>query len=81
MPDSMGKRQRRDVKAKKAAAVEERRLARAQRQRDRSAGLIESGAPIAAAEDDWVDPAPASAPSEPAQADDVAAGPQPADPA
>ena len=39
MPDSMGKRQRRDVKAKKAAAIEERRLARAQRRADREAGL------------------------------------------
>jgi hypothetical protein len=78
MPDSMGKRQRRDVKAKKAAAVEERRLARAQRQRDRSAGLIEAGAPIAAAEDDW-DGSEADPTAKPA--DDVAGDPQPADPA
>jgi hypothetical protein len=47
MPDSMGKRQRRDVKAKKAAAIEERRLARAQRKADREAGLIGSGPPLA----------------------------------
>jgi hypothetical protein len=40
MPDSMGKRQRRDVKQKKAAAREERRLARNQRREDRAAGLI-----------------------------------------
>ena len=47
MPDSMGKRQRRDVKAKKAAAIEERRVARAQRRADREAGLIQSGTPLA----------------------------------
>ncbi len=40
MPDSAGKRQRREVKAKKAAAVEERRLARSQRRADRANGLI-----------------------------------------
>ena len=50
MPDSMGKRRRRDVKAKKAAAREDRRLARAKRQADRAAGLIETGPPIAPAE-------------------------------
>lgn len=50
MPDSMGKRRRRDVKAKKAAAREDRRLARAKRQADREAGLIEAGPPIAPAE-------------------------------
>ena len=46
MPDSVGKRQRRDAKAKKAAAREDRRLARAKRQADRQAGLIEAGTPI-----------------------------------
>ena len=46
MPDSMGKRQRRDVKARKAAAIEQRRLARNQRKEDRAAGLIESGPPL-----------------------------------
>ena len=46
MPDSMGKRQRRDVKARKAAAQEQRRLARNQRKSDRAAGLIEAGPPL-----------------------------------
>lgn len=50
MPDSMGKRRRRDVKARKAAAREDRRLARAKRQADREAGLLEPGPPIAPAE-------------------------------
>jgi hypothetical protein len=50
MPDSVGKRQRRDAKAKKAAAREERRLARAKRNADRDAGLIEAGTPIEASE-------------------------------
>lgn len=57
MPDSMGKRQRRDVKARKAAAIEERRLARKQRAADREAGVIERGTPIEAAEPiegEWV---------------------------
>lgn len=50
MPDSIGKRKRRDVNAKKAAAREERRVARAGRRRDREAGLIEPGPPIGPAE-------------------------------
>lgn len=50
MPESFGKRRRRDVKAKKAAAREDRRRARAKRQADRAAGLIEAGPPIAPAE-------------------------------
>ncbi|MGZ4136449.1 MAG: hypothetical protein ACXVPX_02655 [Actinomycetota bacterium] len=50
MPDSFGKRQRRDAKAKKAADREERRVARAQRNADRQAGLIEAGTPIEAAD-------------------------------
>ncbi|HZD79193.1 MAG TPA: hypothetical protein VE646_04020 [Actinomycetota bacterium] len=55
MPDSVGKRKRRDVTAKKAAAREERRLARASRKRDREAGLIESGPPIGPAEQsEWL---------------------------
>jgi hypothetical protein len=55
MPDSMGKRQRRDANAKKAAAREERRVARAARRRDREAGLIESGPPIGPAEQqEWL---------------------------
>ncbi len=50
MPDSMGKRKRRDVTARKHAAREERRVARAARKKDREAGLIESGPPIGPAE-------------------------------
>ena len=51
MPDSMGKRQRRDAKAKKAVEREERRQARAKRREDRAAGLIEPGTPIEPSED------------------------------
>ena len=40
MPDSFGKRQRREVKAKKDAARAERRAASSQRREDRAAGLI-----------------------------------------
>ena len=40
MPDSFGKRQRREVKAKKEAARAERRAATTQRKSDRAAGLI-----------------------------------------
>lgn len=47
MPESFGKRARRDVTARKAAAREERRLARAKRREDRAAGLIEPGPPLA----------------------------------
>jgi hypothetical protein len=50
MPESYGKRQRQTAKASKAAAREERRLARAQRNADRQAGLIEAGTPIQASE-------------------------------
>ena len=50
MPDSFGKRARRDANQKKAAAREERRLARAQRRSDREAGIIEKGVPIGVAE-------------------------------
>ncbi|HZD17883.1 MAG TPA: hypothetical protein VE669_07060 [Actinomycetota bacterium] len=48
MPESYGKKQRRNVKAKKQAARDERRLARAKRKSDREAGLIEPGTPIQA---------------------------------
>lgn len=55
MPDSVGKRQRRDANAKKAVAREERRVARAARRRDREAGLIEAGPPIGPAEQqEWL---------------------------
>jgi hypothetical protein len=50
MPDSMGKRKRRDVTARKHAAREERRVARAGRKKDREAGIIEPGPPIGPAE-------------------------------
>jgi hypothetical protein len=39
MPESVGKRQRRDVKAKKAVAREKRREARNKRREDRATGL------------------------------------------
>jgi hypothetical protein len=63
MPDSVGKRQRRDVKARKAAAREELRLARNRRRQDRAAGVIPEQAsdapPPGAAEDAAaVDPQP-----------------------
>lgn len=62
MPDSVGKRKRRDVTARKAAAREERRLARASRKKDREAGLIEPGPPIGPAEQsEWLAPEPAEA--------------------
>jgi hypothetical protein len=70
MPDSAGKRQRREVKAKKAAAIEERRLARTKRREDRAAGVVEAGAPIAPNEDDgseaFAPPASGDAPATPA---------------
>jgi len=50
MPDSYGKRARRDANAKKQAARQARREERAQRNRDREAGLIEKGVPIGPAE-------------------------------
>jgi hypothetical protein len=43
MPESYGKRQRSQVKAKKATAREERRLARNQRKADREAGVLAPG--------------------------------------
>ena len=55
MPESVGKRKRRDVTARKAAAREERRVARASRRKDREAGLIEAGPPIGPAEQrEWL---------------------------
>ena len=58
MPDSMGKRKRRDVTAKKQTEKEERRLARAARKRDREAGIIEAGPPIGPAEQSEFLPTP-----------------------
>ncbi len=60
MPDSYGKRKRRDVKARKAADREERRVARTQRRADRAAGLIEKGPPVHAS-----DPSDLGLPSDP----------------
>ena len=66
MPDSLGKRQRRDANAKKAAAREERRVARAARRRDREAGLIEAGPPIGPAEQsEWLPARPEAADAQP----------------
>jgi hypothetical protein len=56
MPETFGKRQRREVKAKKAAAREERRLARNQRRADRAAGLLDPGPEMAPSEQVDVDP-------------------------
>ena len=58
MPDSVGKRQRRDVKTKKAVAREQRRVARNQRQADRAAGVVDGqaneGSPLGAEVQDGV---------------------------
>jgi hypothetical protein len=43
VPESYGKRQRSQVKARKAAAREERRLDRHRRQADRAAGISAEG--------------------------------------
>jgi hypothetical protein len=50
VPESYGKKKRRDVKSRKAADREERRVARNQRRADRAAGLIEKGPPVQAAD-------------------------------
>jgi hypothetical protein len=47
MPDSMGKRARREVNAKKQDAREQRRIARNQRRADREAGVIPRGPELA----------------------------------
>jgi hypothetical protein len=53
VPDSYGKRNRQAVKARKAAARDERRVARNQRQKEREiTGTVGEGAPIEAAEPD-----------------------------
>ena len=73
MPDSIGKRQRRDANAKKAVAREERRVARAQRRKDREAGLIEPGPPIGPAEQsEWL-PSPEELREQERAADEAAA--------
>lgn len=72
MPDSVGKRKRRDVTARKHAAREERRVARASRKKDREAGLIEPGPPIGEAEQsEWLRDPPGE---EAAEAAESAAG-------
>ena len=56
MPDSFGKRQRREVKAKAAAAREERRIARNRRRENRAAGIVDEpslGAPLDGPNPDW----------------------------
>jgi hypothetical protein len=53
MPDSAGKRQRREVKAKKQRARDERRTARNERREDRAARGAD-GQPI----DDWLSDEP-----------------------
>lgn len=56
MPDSFGKRQRREVKAKAAAAREERRIARNRRRENRAAGIEDEpslGAPLDGPNPDW----------------------------
>jgi len=50
VPESYGKKKRRDVKSRKAADREERRVARNQRRADREAGIIEKGPPVEAAD-------------------------------
>ena len=52
MPDSYGKRQRREVKAKKQVARDERREARKERRAARAAGDLPPGSPIEASEPD-----------------------------
>ncbi len=51
MPETYGKRQRRDLRQRKIAAREERRVARSQRKDQRAAGLIPPDAEIA-----WPEP-------------------------
>jgi hypothetical protein len=76
MPDSFGKRARRDVKARKAAAREERRVARNRRREDRAAGLIEAGPPIAENDEVSLGLAPRR-PTAPVEREDAAPAPEP----
>ena len=59
MPDTYGKRQRENVKAKKAAAKEERRIARNQRREAQAAGV-------------WIPPEEEVVPGEPTPTNEVA---------
>jgi hypothetical protein len=63
MPESYGKRQRSQVKAKKATAREERRLARNQRKADREAGILAPG-PEEGPPNDFIEPEPQPTPPE-----------------
>jgi hypothetical protein len=69
MPDSFGKRKRREVKAKRASAVEDRRAARKERKEAREAGLIPEptleplDGPVV--QDFMLDPEPEAADEEP----------------
>jgi hypothetical protein len=63
MPESYGKRQRSQVKAKKATAREERRLARNQRKADREAGILAPG-PEEGPPNDFIEPEPQPTASE-----------------
>jgi hypothetical protein len=47
VPESFGKRQRRDARDKKAAAREKRRAARNKRREERASGVLEAGTPLA----------------------------------
>jgi hypothetical protein len=46
VPESFGKRQRGDARAKKTAAREKRRTARNKRREERASGVLEAGTPI-----------------------------------
>jgi hypothetical protein len=50
VPESFGKRQRSDARAKKTAAREKRRAARNKRREERASGVLEAGTPIAPSE-------------------------------
>ena len=58
MPETYGKRMRKDSQARKAAAREERRVARAHRRELREQGLIEAGTPVEATPDEDLGLAP-----------------------
>lgn len=75
MPDSYGKRQRSQVKAKKANAREERRLARNRRRSERRDGVPEGhhgdGAPVDGIDDRGADVAAPDTDVEGAPSDEV----------
>jgi hypothetical protein len=59
MPETFGKRQRQGVKARKAAAREDRRIARIQRREARAAGLPDQPDEEQPPADDGDEPLPA----------------------